>query len=162
MLCMGNHILYYQQPYFDVLRIIFSIAINNHIAHLCFTQFYRCLCLFVITKYHWPCSIQSSFLSGISRKSSCFIISIYSPWLRAGRPRNRSLSFGRVKNFLFSKWYRPAQGSTQPLIQWVQGALFPEVKWPEREADHSPPTSTEVKKMWIYTSTPHTPSLHSA
>jgi hypothetical protein len=23
-----------------------------------------------------------------------------------------------------------------------------------READHSPPTSAEVKKMWIYTSTP--------
>jgi hypothetical protein len=23
----------------------------------------------------------------------------------------------------------------------------------EREADHSPPTSAEVKKMWIYTST---------
>jgi hypothetical protein len=31
---------------------------------------------------------------------------------------------------------------------------FPEVKWPGREADHSPPTSGEVKKMWIYTSTP--------
>jgi hypothetical protein len=25
---------------------------------------------------------------------------------------------------------------------------------PEREADHSPPTSIEVKKMWIITSTP--------
>jgi hypothetical protein len=23
-----------------------------------------------------------------------------------------------------------------------------------RETDHSPPTSAEVKKMWIYTSTP--------
>jgi hypothetical protein len=31
---------------------------------------------------------------------------------------------------------------------------FPGVKWPGREADHSPPTSAEVKKMWIYTSTP--------
>jgi hypothetical protein len=28
------------------------------------------------------------------------------------------------------------------------------VKRPEREADHSPPTSAEAKKMWIYTSTP--------
>jgi hypothetical protein len=28
------------------------------------------------------------------------------------------------------------------------------VKRPEREADHSPPTSAEVKKMWISTSTP--------
>jgi hypothetical protein len=33
--------------------------------------------------------------------------------------------------------------------------LFPRaVKRPGREADHSPPTSAEVKKMWIYTSTP--------
>jgi hypothetical protein len=28
------------------------------------------------------------------------------------------------------------------------------VKWQECEADHSPPTSAEVKQMWIYTSTP--------
>jgi hypothetical protein len=31
---------------------------------------------------------------------------------------------------------------------------FPGVKRPGREADHSPPTTAEVKKMWIYTSTP--------
>jgi hypothetical protein len=34
------------------------------------------------------------------------------------------------------------------------GALSPGVKRPGREADHSPPASAEVKKMWIYTSTP--------
>jgi hypothetical protein len=32
--------------------------------------------------------------------------------------------------------------------------FFPKVKRQGREADHSPPTSAEVKKMWIYTSTP--------
>jgi hypothetical protein len=33
--------------------------------------------------------------------------------------------------------------------------LFPlGVKRPRREADHSPPASAEVKKMWICTSTP--------
>jgi hypothetical protein len=31
---------------------------------------------------------------------------------------------------------------------------FPGVKRQGREADHSPPTSAEVKKMWIYTFTP--------
>jgi hypothetical protein len=31
---------------------------------------------------------------------------------------------------------------------------FPGVKRQGREADHSPPTNAEVKKMWIYTSTP--------
>jgi hypothetical protein len=33
-------------------------------------------------------------------------------------------------------------------------ALSPRVKRPGRGADHSPPPSAEVKKMWIYTSTP--------
>jgi hypothetical protein len=36
----------------------------------------------------------------------------------------------------------------------VPGDLSPGVKRSRREADHSPPTSAEVKKMWIYTSTP--------
>jgi hypothetical protein len=34
------------------------------------------------------------------------------------------------------------------------GALPTRVKQPEGEADHSPETIAEVKKMWIYTSTP--------
>jgi hypothetical protein len=42
----------------------------------------------------------------------------------------------------------------QPPIQWVPGALSLGVKRPGREADHSPPASVEVKRMWIYTSTP--------
>jgi hypothetical protein len=33
------------------------------------------------------------------------------------------------------------------------GALSPGVERPGREADYSPATSAEVKKMWIYTST---------
>jgi hypothetical protein len=43
--------------------------------------------------------------------------------------------------------------TTQPPIQWVPGALSLGVKRQGRESDHSPPTSAEVKKMWIYTST---------
>jgi hypothetical protein len=34
------------------------------------------------------------------------------------------------------------------------GALSPRVKRLGREADHSTPAIVEVKKMWIYTSTP--------
>jgi hypothetical protein len=34
------------------------------------------------------------------------------------------------------------------------GGSYPDLKRPGCEADHSPPTSAEVKKMWIYTSTP--------
>jgi hypothetical protein len=61
-----------------------------------------------------------------------------------------------IVNFLFSTSSIPAQGFTQPPIQWVPGALFPGVKQPGREADHSPPTSAVVKKTWIYISTPQT------
>jgi hypothetical protein len=55
-------------------------------------------------------------------------------------------------NFSISSWL--AVGPIQPPIQWVPGALSPGVKRQGREADHSPPTSAEVKKTWIYTSTP--------
>jgi hypothetical protein len=45
-------------------------------------------------------------------------------------------------------------GPTQPPIQWVPGVLSLRVKRPGREADHSPPSSAEVKNAWSYTSTP--------
>jgi hypothetical protein len=66
----------------------------------------------------------------------------------------QSSSPGKVKNFLFSTLSRPALGSIQLPIQWVPGAISPGVKRPGREADHSPPASAEVKKMWTYTSLP--------
>jgi hypothetical protein len=47
-----------------------------------------------------------------------------------------------------------ALGPTQPPLHWVPGALSPGVKQPGREVDNSPPTSAEIKKMWIYTCTP--------
>jgi hypothetical protein len=58
-----------------------------------------------------------------------------------------------VGSRIFSTLSIQALGPTQPLIQWVPGALSPGVKRPGREADHSPPTSAEVKKIRIYTST---------
>jgi hypothetical protein len=54
---------------------------------------------------------------------------------------------------LFTTVSRTALGPTQPPIQWVPGALSLGVKWPGREADHSPPSSAEVKNAWSYTST---------
>jgi len=55
--------------------------------------------------------------------------------------------------FLFSTASRPTLGHTRPPIQWVPGALSPEVKRPECEADHSPSSSFEVKNAWRYTFT---------
>jgi hypothetical protein len=56
-------------------------------------------------------------------------------------------------NFLFTTASRTALGPTQPLNQWVKGALSLGVKWPGHEADHSPPSSAEIKNAWRYTST---------
>jgi hypothetical protein len=52
--------------------------------------------------------------------------------------------------FLFATESKPILGLTQPPIQWVPGALTPEVDQPRREADNSPPFSAEVKNAWIW------------
>jgi hypothetical protein len=49
-------------------------------------------------------------------------------------------------NFFFTTASKMALGPTQPPIPWVLGALSLGVKWPGREADHSPPSSAEVKE----------------
>jgi hypothetical protein len=41
---------------------------------------------------------------------------------------------------------RPDPAPTQPPIQWVQGTLSLGLKRLGREANHSPPSSTEVKE----------------
>jgi hypothetical protein len=64
---------------------------------------------------------------------------------------------GRGKIFILTMSFRLVLRPTQPRIQWVRGALCPGVKQLGCEPDHSPPTSAEVMKMWIYTSTPHIP-----
>jgi hypothetical protein len=48
---------------------------------------------------------------------------------------------------------RTALGPTQPSIQWLPGALSLRVKRPGREANNSPPSSTEVKEcveLYLY------------
>jgi hypothetical protein len=82
------------------------------------------------------------------------IMSWDSDWLRVGRPKDRSSSPGRVKNFLFSMSSIPALGSTQAPIQYVQGE-----RRLGREADHSPPGQ---ENMDLYIHPPHTPSRRGA
>jgi hypothetical protein len=49
---------------------------------------------------------------------------------------------------------RLALGSTKPPVRWVLGALSLGLEWLGCEADHSPASSTKVKNMLSYTSTP--------
>jgi fatty acid desaturase len=55
--------------------------------------------------------------------------------------------------FLFTTATILALQPTQPLIQWVPGALSLVVKCLGHEADHSSPFSAKVKNEWLYTST---------
>jgi hypothetical protein len=65
--------------------------------------------------------------------------------------------------FLFTTVSRLALGPTQTPNQWLPGALSLGVKLPGREADHSPPSTAEIKNSWSYTTTPqHTFMLWSS
>jgi hypothetical protein len=53
-------------------------------------------------------------------------------------------------------------GPNYPLVRWVPGALFPEVTGQECEADHSSPSSGEVKNCGAIRPLPHLFSWNSA
>jgi hypothetical protein len=75
---------------------------------------------------------------------------------RLGYERDdRSSIPGRGRYFLsFATTSRPALVPTKPAIQGAPRALSPGERRSGHEADHSPPSSTEVKNAWSYTSTP--------
>jgi hypothetical protein len=58
------------------------------------------------------------------------------------------------QEFSFLRVVQTGSGVRQTSYTMGTGGFFLVGKAPGRGADHSPPTSDEVKKMWIYTSTP--------
>jgi hypothetical protein len=89
-----------------------------------------------------------------SRDSSVGIVT------KLGAGRSGSDSRQSLGIFLFATASRLDLWPTQPPTQWVAGALSPGVKQTGCEADHSPPSSSEVKNAWSYTAT-HRIRLHS-
>ena len=88
---------------------------------------------------------------------SMIFISIYchrSIRLLAAWPRNSGLIPDRDKRYV-SLLQSPHQLSgLQPRVQWVLGAVSPEVKQLGHKADLSSPSSVRIKNDWSYTSPP--------
>jgi hypothetical protein len=59
-------------------------------------------------------------------------------------------------DFLLATVSIPAEAHPASYSVGTRGVLFPGLKWPGREADHSYPSSAKVKNARSYTSTPRT------
>jgi hypothetical protein len=84
-----------------------------------------------------------------------WLLAATAQWYRARLRMDDRVSESRqgLGIFLLTTAFKTALKPTQPPMQGVPGALFPGVKRPEREADHTS-SSTEVKSAWRYTPTP--------
>jgi hypothetical protein len=69
--------------------------------------------------------------------------------------KKHSVSVAKAKRLMLYREARPTLGPTRPPIQLVPGALSQEIKRQGREADHSPPSSDEVRKRGAIPPLPH-------
>jgi hypothetical protein len=75
-------------------------------------------------------------------RSCCCSVNIV-PRIRVVRP---GFDSRQGQSLLFTTASKTALGSTQSPIQWVTGTFILGVKRPDREIDHSPSSSAEVKE----------------
>jgi hypothetical protein len=87
---------------------------------------------------------QTTITKNIWKNYILFLaISVSSVWLQAGWPGFDPRQGQRI--FPLASVSRPALRPTQPPVQWVTGSIPEGNAQPGRDADHSPPSSTEVK-----------------
>jgi hypothetical protein len=98
-----------------------------------------------------PSQVRFHVLQGLTIKMKCMLNIIATGYGLYDRGFN---SRWELEIFLLDTTSRPALGPTQPPTQRIPGALSVGVKRPEREADHSPPSSARSKNEWSYNSTP--------
>jgi hypothetical protein len=72
--------------------------------------------------------------------------------LQARQPENWVSTADRSSFILFFIVSRPVLGTTQVLIQWIPRTIYPRVKPPRRETDHSLSSAAAVKNAWSYAS----------
>jgi hypothetical protein len=87
--------------------------------------------------------IPESLLTNLLRAGK---LSQYSDWATGWTIGVRFQEGEKTGFFLFTTASRPVRGTIQSPIQWV--------KRPGREADHSSPSTAEVKNPWSYNSPP--------
>jgi len=75
-------------------------------------------------------------------------------WATGWKTREQLSSRVKKGLFVFTIASKLALGPRQPPIQWVLANVFLEVKRLGLEANNSPPSSSDVKNAWSYTSTP--------
>jgi hypothetical protein len=98
---------------------------------------FRLCCIYIKTDIHWSCGSAVGIANSYGLDD-----------------RGVGVRFP-VKIRIFNSSYCPDRLQA-PLNLLSNGhwSSFAGVKWPEREANHSPPTITEVKKTWAHVSTP--------
>jgi hypothetical protein len=135
------------RPFFHFL-ILFSPTFLSVSTHCCLTE-YRIGMAAPTT----PPASSADFIrttTGIDRDSAVGIATGYQLNDRGVRVRFP------VGSRIFSSPSRPDLfwGPSNLLSNGYWGLFTRGLKRPECEADHSPPSRAEVKRMWIYTSTP--------
>jgi hypothetical protein len=128
-----------QHPFESVLPIIF----NNFLASLP---------VFLITGKSFTHTILFWNVNDIKSKKYELINYLEATNIIIALISETHLQTSNCLNFSLLSVVQTGSG-VHPSIKWVPGAFSPGVRWPGCEADHSPPTSAGVKKMWIYSST---------
>jgi hypothetical protein len=119
-------------------------------------------CVFFIWEICTPLEQIYSLLYSEAREGIAYISAVYSRDSSAGTATGYGLDYRGVGVQvpvgvrIFTSPCLPDRLWDPPkLLYNVYRGLVPRgVKRLGRDADHSPPTNAEVKKMWIYTSTP--------
>jgi len=109
---------------------------------------------------HYPRSAWADLLTSLTSSTVLYLTSVHNTYV--SDQENAYFygtwvpitAFAKPHNWtswlqtLFTATFRLALGPIQPPLQWVSG-----IKRPESEADHLPPSSTEIKNAWSYIST---------
>jgi hypothetical protein len=98
----------------------------------------------------WTNKINLNYICNCfrSRSSSVNIVTT----LRAGR---QLFDSRQGVEFCFHNRVQIGSGAKPASHRTGAGDTFPRTKRPERESDHSPPSSAEVRNAWSYSSTPY-------